>query len=115
MPLMSLNVYRTERASGTQVLACSATDATLCVYYGYLRRLVVLGIHVHHQYGSRRTMAGTVAAAHAVGHRQTVFLYPHCMTDADGRLLRHGYRMYGSSRTYLRTTCTLGATVAILV
>ena len=84
MPLMSLNVYRTERTRGTQILACSATDATLRVDNGYLRRLVVLGIHVHHQYGPRRTMAGTVAAAHTVGHGQTVFLYPHGMTDAGG-------------------------------
>ena len=84
MPLMSLNVYRTERTGGTQILACSATDATLRVDNGYLRRLVVLGIHVNHQYGPRRTMAGTVAAAHTVGHGQTVFLYPHGMTDADG-------------------------------
>lgn len=84
MPLISLNIYRTERTRRTQILACSATDATLGVDNWNLGRLVVLGIHVHHHYGSRRTMAGTVAAAHSVGHRQTVFLYPHGMTDADG-------------------------------
>lgn len=84
MPLMSLYVYRTERTGGTQILACSATDATLGVDNWNLGRFVVLGIHVHHHYGSRRTMAGTVAAAHSVGHRQTVFLYPHGMTYADG-------------------------------
>ena len=84
MPLIPLDVYRTERTRRTQVLACSATDATLSVDDRNLRRLFVLGIHVYHQYGSRRTVTGTVAAAHSIANRQTVLLYPHGMTDADG-------------------------------
>ena len=81
---MPLNVYRTERTRRTQVLACSATDATLSVDDRNLRRLFVLGIHVYHQYGSRRTVTGTVATFNSIGNRQTILLNPYGMTYTSG-------------------------------
>ena len=81
---MPLNVYRTERTRRTQVLACSATDATLSVDDRNLRRLFVLGIHVYHQYGSRRTVARTVATFNTIGNRQTILLNPYGMTYTGG-------------------------------
>ena len=84
MPLVSFDIYRTERTRGTQVLACPATDATLSVNHRNLGRLIVIGIYMHHKDGSRRTVARTVATFHPVGNRQTVFPYPHGMTYAGG-------------------------------
>lgn len=84
MPLVSLDVYRTERTCGTKVLACPATDATLSVYHRNLGRLIVIGINMHHKDGSRRTVARTVATFNSIGNRQTILLNPYGMTYTSG-------------------------------
>ena len=82
MSFMSFHIDGTEGAGRTEVLAGTATDATLGVDNGYLHRMLVGGITGHHLDGSRRTMAGAVAALHPVGQRNTVFPDPYGMTDA---------------------------------
>lgn len=87
---MSLHIYGTEGTRRTEVLAGSATDTPLCVHYGYLRRVGIIGIVRHHLYGTCRTMACAVAACHTVGQRQTVVLHPNSVTCLYGRLVRSG-------------------------
>ena len=112
---MPLNVYRTERTRRTQVLACSATDATLSVDDRNLRRLFVLGIHVYHQYGSRRTVTGTVATRHAICKYDTVLLGPYRVAYLYGRLVFGLDGLDGARRADLATTMALWSAVAPLI
>ena len=81
---MALNVYSAERLGRANVLAGTAADAARQVDSWKQWAVGVLVIGRHHHNGPRRTVTGTVAAAHSIANRQTVLLYPHGMTDADG-------------------------------
>ena len=82
MLLVSLHVDGTEWSGRTQILARSTAYAPLCINDRNLQRCGVFVVGRHHQYGSRRTVAGAVAASHAVGNGYAVFLDPYGMAYA---------------------------------
>ena len=114
MPLMSLYVYRTERTGGTQVLACSATDAALFVDDGYHDGLLAVFV-AYHLNGPGGTMTCAIAAVNALGGWQTVFAHPDGVTDLYARLLGFVYFDDGAGRTHFGTTGTLRTAVAVFV
>ena len=81
---MPFHIDGTEGARRTEVLAGTATDATLGVDNGYPHRMLVSGITGHHLDGSRRTMAGTIATIHPISQRYTIFTHPYGMADTGG-------------------------------
>ena len=67
-------IYGAKRPCGTNRFAYAATDATGCIYNGYLGRIIVFRVFYHHLNGSIRAMACTVSAHDAVCVDQTVLL-----------------------------------------
>ena len=109
---MPFHVNRTERTRRAKVLTSAATDATLGVDNRNLQRFRVALLRRNHLYGSRRAMARTVTALHAVGQGDTVILYPYRMPDLDRRLLRQAYRTDGSCRADLAALRTFRTAIA---
>ena len=101
MSLMSLHIDGAEGAGRAQVLTCSAADAAFCIDDGDLGRAFVAFDGGHHLYGSRRAVAGTIAAWLAIGERYAVFLYPYGMSYLRGRLVFACDRSDGTCRAYL--------------
>ena len=98
MSRVSLHVDGTEWASGTEILAGTASDATLHIDHWYSDRGLILWVGRHHQDGSRRTVAGAVATLDVVSHRDAILLHPNGMADAGGRLVCLSNWLDGSSR-----------------
>ena len=103
MTFMSFYIDCTERTCRTEVFARAASDATFNVHHRNLRRIRLLRIRGHHRDGSRRAMAGTVAAIYPIGERHTVLFYPHGMTNLNSRLICRSDFQYRTCRTDLRT------------
>ena len=112
---MPLDVNGAERACRTKVFASSAADAALDVHDGNFGRIRHSGIGSYHDDRARRTMAGAVAAFHAVCQRNAVFPDPYGMTYLDGRLVCRRDFQNRARRTYFRTFRTFGPAVAELV
>lgn len=112
---MTFHIDSTEGACGTEMLTGSATNAPLRVDHRYLQGLGVVRVRVDHEYGSCRTVAGTVATRDVVGKRHTILLYPYGMSDACGRLFLYGDRPDGSCRAYVSALRTLRSAIALLV
>lgn len=115
MPFMSFNVDGTERSCRTKILASSTTDATLSIHHGDSRRILHIRIGRDHLYGSCRTMPGAVAAIHPVCQRDAVLLYPHGMTDLDGRFVCCRDFQDSTSRTDFRTLRAFRAAITSFV
>lgn len=112
---VSFDVDGAERACRAEVLAGSATDATFCVDGWNLGRFGVVGIGSNHLNGSRGTVAGTVAAADAIGQGHAIFLYPDGMTYSGGRFLLYADGTDGSCGAHFGTTGALRAAISALV
>ena len=133
MHLTSLYINGAEWSCGAQILACSAADTHVIVDYRYAQYLTLIDfltvgirpvtfcIHLealvdrHHLYGSCRAVACAVTAGDAVGHGQTVLLYPYGMTYLYGSLLLLCYGTDGTSGTDVSASCALGAAISFLV
>ena len=101
MGRVTFHVDGAEWASGTEILAGTASDATLHIDHWYSDRGLILRVGRHHQDGSRRTVAGTVATLDVVSHRDAILLHPYGVADAGGRLVCLRDRLDGSSRANL--------------
>ena len=112
---MSLHIDRTEWTSRTEVLTGTATDATLHVHHRDSDGGLILWVGRHHQDGSRRTVAGTVATLDVVSHRDAVLLHPYGMTDASGRLVLLADRFDGTSWANLRASGTLWSAITTFI
>ena len=78
----NLLAYLAERTGRTKILTCPAADTTLHIDYRNLWRILVFRYTRHHLYGSRRTMACTVATLHTIRQWYAIFLYPHGMSQS---------------------------------
>jgi hypothetical protein len=101
MYFMPLYIDGRERTRGTHILTGTAAYATALVDSGDRGRQVVVGVKGHHLDGTGRTMAGTVAALHAVVHADAVLLDEDGMAYLDARLLLNVYPADGTGRTDL--------------
>lgn len=115
MHFMPLYVDGTEWLGRTKILARSATDATALVDGRELRRVLILRICRNHHDGSRRTVAGAVAAFHTIGEDDAVLLRPHCMTNLYARLILLLDRLDGTGRTNLAASVALWSAVATFI
>ena len=70
---------------------------------------------IHHLDGSSGAVAGTVAAADAVGEYHAIALHPHRMTYMDGGLLFFGDGLDGTSGAYLAAFCAFGTAIPGLI
>lgn len=86
MSFMSFHIDGTEQTGRTKILTCPAADTTLHIDYRNLWRILVFRYTRHHLYGSRRTMACTVATLHTIRQWYAIFLYPHGMPYLNGDL-----------------------------
>ena len=77
MHFVTLNDDGRERTGRTDIFTSTTADADLLIDGRYPWRLVVILVQLYHFDGTRRTVAGTVAAVHTVAHRHTVLLNPH--------------------------------------
>lgn len=84
MSFMSFHIDGTEQTGRTKILTCPAADTTLHIDYRNLWRILVFRYTRHHLYGSRRTMACTVATLHTIRQWYAIFLYPHGMPYLNG-------------------------------
>ena len=84
MHLMSCHINGAERTGRTKVLTRPTTDTFFYIYYRNLWRILVFRYTRHHLYGSRRTMACTVATLHTIRQWYAIFLYPHGMPYLNG-------------------------------
>ena len=82
MRRMPFHIDGTKRTGRTEVFACAATDATLCVDNRNLDGGRIAAFGRHHLYRSRRAMAGAVAAFHAIDQRYAILSDPYGMADA---------------------------------
>lgn len=85
MLFVSFDIDGAERPRRTEVLAGAAADAALFVHDGNLRRTGRRRIGGDHRDGPRGTMAGAVAALHAVGVDDTVGGDPYGVADLHRR------------------------------
>ena len=115
MYLVTLNVDGREWPCRTEILTSSTADALAFVYGWDVGSGLVAGMERHHLYGSRRTMARTVATFDAIGKNHAVFLYPNGMTYLCAGLLLLGNGTYSPCGAYLRATVALGTAVAAFV
>ena len=115
MHLMPFHVNRTERPRRTQVLASPATDATGLVHDGQLARSGIPRGRRHHLYRPGRTVAGTVAAFHAIGIHDAVFRMEHGMTYLYGRLVSLRHQPYRPVRTDLRASDAFRPAISPLI
>ena len=113
MHFITFNINRAERSGGAEVLAGAAADAFVFVHGRHLHRSVRTFV-VYHLDGSRRAMAGTVAAAHAVGEHYAIVFNPYGMTHMDAGLFLTCDGLDGTSGTDLAATRTFRATIAAL-
>ena len=105
----------TERTCRTKILASPATDTTFHIHNRNLQRIRIICIGRNHRNRSRRTMPGTVATRHLIPKWYAILLYPHGMTNLDGRLLCLVNFQNGSGGTYFGTARTLRTAVAAFV
>ena len=123
MYLMSFDVDGAEGTAGAEILTGSAANAAFFIDNGDLQTDVVStailklreAFGVYHLYGSRRTMAGTIATDNTIGKDNTVVTYPNGMADLRGGFFLDGDRMNSSYRTDIGAGGTFGTTVATLV
>lgn len=104
-----------ERLCRTEVLACSATDASAHIYGRELESVLVVLVDWHHENGSRRTVAGTVAAFHFIRKDDAVLLRPDGMTNLDCRFVFLLDRLDGTGRTNLAASVALWSAVSTLI
>ena len=112
---MAFHIDGTERTGRAQVFARTATDTPLGIDNRNLDGVRITVIRRNHQYGSRWTMAGTVAAIYTVGQRNTVLFYPYSMADACRRFLRDCYRTDGSCGTDFTASGTFRTAITAFV
>ena len=79
-----LHIDGTEWTCRTQILTRPAPDTPFGIDNRYSDRVRSFDIRRDHQYRSRRTMTGTVAALHTVGQRDAILSNPYGMPDAGG-------------------------------
>ena len=84
---MPLYINGAERTGRTQILASSASDASLGIDYGNPVTFETVGILFDHLNGAYGTMTSTVSATHTVGQHNAVFLNPDGMPYLNGRLI----------------------------
>ena len=94
---VSFHIYSAEGTCRTEVLACAAANAFLCVYCRNLHPIVGL----HHRNCSGRAVAGTVAAFNPVCERNAVCFHPDGVAYLDGGFFRCVDRSYCSCWTYV--------------
>ena len=76
MYFVALYMDGAERLCRTEVLASSATDASAHIYSRELEPVLIAFVDRHHDDGSRRTVAGAVAAFHSIRKDDAVLLRP---------------------------------------
>ena len=113
MYFVSFHINRTERSGRAEVLTSATAYALVLVHGRHLHRAVWTFV-VYHLDGSRRAMAGAIAATDAVGQHNAVFLDPHSMTYMDAGLFLACDGLDGTSRADLAATGTFGTAVAAL-
>ena len=84
MHRVSLHIDGAEWTCRTQVLARSASDTPLGIHDGDSDGVRISAVGRNHQYGSRRTMTGAVAALYAIGQRNAILSNPYGMADTGG-------------------------------
>ena len=104
-----LYINRAKRSGRTEVFAGTTADAFVLVHGRHLMAFIV-----YHLDGTRRAVAGTVAAADAVGEHHAVFLNPYGMTHMDTGLFLTCDGLDGTGGADLAATRAFGATVAAL-
>ena len=112
---MAFYVNGTERPGGTEVFASSATDTAFCVYDRQFQGVGVIGNAGQHLYGSGRAVSGAVAASHAIGVDDTIFVDVDGVADLYGGFICRGDGAYSSSRTDVGTSGTFRTAVAPFV
>ena len=115
MHLMAFYIDGREGTRRTNILTGTAADTGRLVDSGNQGRLLIVLVERHHLDGSRRTVAGTVAALHLISQHYTVLLNPNSMPNLNRTLLYIVEWLDGSRRTDLRTACTLRTAVTFLI
>lgn len=115
MHFVALYMDGAERLCRTEVLACSATDASAHIYGWELESVFVVLVDRHHDDGSRRTVAGTVAAFHSIRKDDAVLLRPDGMTNLDCRFVFLSDRFDGTGRTNLAASVALWPAISTLI
>ena len=108
---ITLHINRAERSGRAEVLASTAADTFVFIHGRHLHRAIRAFV-VYHLDGSRRAVAGAVAAADTIGQHHTVFLDPYGVTGMLHGLLFQRDRLDGTGRTDLTAPRTFGPTVA---
>ena len=86
--------YCADGPDRAEILAGSAARAPVLEYRRNLQRGFVVGIQGDHHYGSRRAVAGAVAAADPIADRQAVVPVPYGPAYAHCRFLFASQREY---------------------
>lgn len=115
MHFVALYVDGTERLCRTEVLACSATDASAHIYGRELESVLIAFVDRHHDDGSRRTVAGTVAAFHSIRKDDAVLLRPDGMANLNSRFVFLFDRLDGTGRTNLAASVALWSAISTLI
>ena len=96
------------------MLAFAATGTAFVVNSRHKNRSSVRRRMLHHLDGIRRAMLGACPAMVSVGHRDTVLLNPHGVTDMNEGFIFLSDSLNSARRAHLRATCTLGTAVPAL-
>ena len=113
MGYISFHINRTERTGGAKMLTRAAADAFVFIHGGNFHSAVRAFI-INHLDGSRRAMAGAIAATDAIAQHYAILLDPHGMTGMDGGLFLTGNGLDGTSGANLAAPCTFRPTIAAL-
>ena len=113
MRVIPFNIDRTKRPCGAEVLAGAAADTFVLVNGRHLH-CAVRAFVVDHLDGTSGAVAGTVAAADAVGQHHAVFLDPYGMTDMLYGFLFSCDGLDGTCGAHLAASCAFGTAVAAL-
>ena len=130
MDFIAFNVNRSEGASGTQIFASAASDATLGIDCGNFRRIGILGVRRNHLYGGGGTMTGAVSAFDAaivdfdaeagavsaiLGKNDAILFNPYRPSDLNRGFFGFGYFPNCSVGTNFGTFCAFGTTKTAFV
>ena len=79
----TFHIDSTEWTCRAEILARSATDATVLVDCRYLARTAVVLVQRYHSNGARWAVTLAVAAIYVIGDDHTILSNPYSVTDSD--------------------------------
>ena len=115
MVLVSFHIEGAERASGTKILARTASDALFFVDHRNLDGLRIIRVGRYHLYSLGRAMAGTIIAGLTIPQRDAVLFYPDSMANPYRGLVDNRNGTDGPGRTNLRALHTLRPAISTLI